>query len=41
MDLYGEDRDPPFADGTSGNTYFSQQYDVDPAAQDMLWILHR
>ncbi|MEV6636990.1 RICIN domain-containing protein [Actinoplanes sp. NPDC051470] len=40
MDLLGEDRDPPFADGTSWNTYFVQQYDVDPTAQDMLWILH-
>jgi serine/threonine protein kinase len=41
IDLLGEERDPPFADGTSWNTYFVQQYDLDPSAKDMLWILRR
>jgi hypothetical protein len=41
MDLLGEDRDPPFANGTSWNTYFIQQYDLDPTAKDMHWRLRR
>jgi hypothetical protein len=39
IDLLGEDRDPPFANGTSWNTYFIQQHDLDPNAKDMHWRL--